>query len=167
MNAAATTATRRLLAASAMLAGALLPASPAKAQNCTASAAPVAFGNYNVFSALPTDSTGTVTLSCAPNLVSLLLGYSIALSPGGSGSFAARRMSNGAGTLNYQLYTGLLHTTVWGDGTGGSSVVSGGLTLSVLTGVNVSHTVYGRIPAQQAAAQPGAHADTITVTISY
>ena len=157
----------RWLAALALGLASLLWASPAAAQSCTASATPVTFGNYNVFSATPTDSTATVTLSCAVNLVSLTLGYTISLSPGGSGSYATRRMSDGASTLNYQLYTSVLRTTVWGDGTGGSSTVAGPLTLSVLSGVSTSTTIYGRVPAGQTSARPGAYSDTITVTITY
>lgn len=137
------------LAALALLAPAMARAA------CTVTATPVAFGAYPPFSASPTNSTGTLMLHCAP-----AADVVIALSTGGSGSYASRRMGNGGFHLNYQLYSNAARTTVWGDGTAGTVTVS-----ERVTG-NHSNTIYGRIPALQGV-PPGSYVDTITVTVTY
>jgi spore coat protein U-like protein len=141
----------------------LLPCLPAQA--CTASATAVNFGTYSRTSATPNDVNGTVTMTCPPAVVTLLL-YSVSLSSGG-GTYSARRMTSGAYNLKYQLYTDLSRNTVWGDGTSGTSVVYGGLTVAVLSAVSNSHTVYGRMPAQQSGVAAGTYNDTVIVTITY
>ena len=149
------------------LAGCLLMPALAAAASCTVSATSLALGTYNPASGTPTDASGLVTVTCAANPLALVLGYTVSLSTGGSGSYAARQMSSGANTLAYQLYSNASHTTVWGNGTGGSSVVNGGLLLSLLFPVSANHTVYGRLPALQSAAAAGAYTDVIVVTVAY
>lgn len=134
--------------------------------SCTTSASGVAFGSYLPFSASPLDSTGTVTVTCTPLLLGLLVNYSIALSPGTSGSYASRTMLAGSSPLHYQLYTNAARSTVWGNGSGGTAVVSDGYTIALLLPVTRNYTVYGRVPALQAVA-PGSYVDTIVVTVSY
>jgi spore coat protein U-like protein len=135
----------------------LVPATGARAAVCLVSATPVAFGTYLPFSGAPTDSTGTVTVTCFGSAT-----ISIALSTGGSGSFSSRQMTNGGAHLLYQLYANTTHTTVWGDGTGGTVTVT-----DTLTGFsNRNYIAYGRIPTLQTV-RPGSYADTITVTVSY
>ncbi len=153
MNRKPTVSLRPLLAGLALLFWAL----PAASQ-CSVSASSVAYGSYDPLAALPVDSVGTVTVSCA-----LSLGYNIALSTGGAGSFSPRKLSNGPDTLNYNLYTDPTYLTIWGDGSGGTATVSGAIGLLLLP---INHTVYGRIPGGQNAAA-GSYSDTITVTVTY
>lgn len=155
---------RRLLCACALL---LAPVGAVQAAaNCSVSATVLAFGSYNPFSATPRDSTGTVTVSCTlGGLLSLLVSYEIKLSTGGSGSFSPRRMSSGANTLNYNLYTTSGRTTVWGNGSGGTGTVSDGYLLGLGTTVR-NYTVHGRVPALQNA-RVGGYLDSITVTVEY
>lgn len=130
----------------------------ARAQ-CTVTATAVSFGTYLPFSATPTDSTGSVTIGCR-----LVGPYTVSLNAGlhGGGNFSNRRMSSGPRFMSYQLYTNATRTTVWGDGTGGTSVVSG-----VCSSVcNSNNTVYGRIPARQVVT-PGTYTDTILVTVTF
>ena len=135
----------------------LLAPITARAAVCGVSATPVAFGTYPPFSGTPTDSTGTVTVTCIGTAA-----ISIALSTGGSGSYASRQMSNGAVHLLYQLYSNAARTTIWGNGTGGTVTVS-----DTLVGfASRNYTVFGRIPTLQGV-KPGAYVDTITVTVSY
>lgn len=129
-------------------------------QNCTVSAVPVSFGIYNPLAGAPTTATGTVTVNCT---VGLLGSWTVELSSGNSGNFATRRMTNGGSSLSYNLYTSAAYVSVWGDGTGGTSVDSGS---SLLGMTNSSYTVYGRIPAGQDAAA-GTFTDTIVVTLNY
>ncbi len=151
--------THRILAA-------LLLCSPGAASAaCSVSATAVGFGSYNPLSSLNTDATGTVTVTCS-GLLSVLVGYEVLLSRGGAGSYTPRRMSSGANTLNYNLYTNITRTTIWGDNTGGSSRVTGSILVQLLVPTSNNHTVYGRIPALQNAAA-GSYADSITVTVNY
>ena len=47
--------------------------------------------------------------------------------------------------LNYNLYLNSARTTVWGDGTGGTSV----LTVTLNANVTRNQTVFSRVPARQ------------------
>lgn len=151
-----------LIALAVAIAIALLaPATPARAA-CTISATGVAFGAYDPQSASPDDSTGTVNVSCknsdpAPT---------VALSKGGSGSYAPRSMTAGSFSLPYNLYTTTARNIVWGDGTGGTVTLtlSGGTTSGGQR--NYSHSVYGRIPGSQNVGA-GSYSDTITLTVTW
>ncbi|WP_340122623.1 spore coat U domain-containing protein [Methylobacter svalbardensis] len=133
--------------------------------NCTVSATGVAFGNYNATNSSPTDAAGNVRVRCTVLLVSVGAQTNISLDTGGSGSFAPRKMSSGANLLSYNLYKENTHTTVWGDGTGGTGIWTDNALIAVL-GTNIDHTIYGSIPAGQYVAA-GSYADTITVTVEY
>lgn len=134
--------------------------------SCSASANATAFGVYSPFSAGPTDSAGNVQVQCSLlGLLSLSVSYTIALSPGSSGSFASRRMSSGANTLNYNLYVDAARTAVWGDSSGASLSVTDGYLLGLLT-VTRNYSVYGRVSARQNV-PPGSYGDVITVTVNY
>lgn len=123
------------------------------ATKCTLSTTPVAFNSYNVFSTSNNDITGSVIVSCKP-----AGNYSVSLSTGG-GSYAVRRMTNGPYILNYNLYSDATRTTIWGDGSAGTAIVSG-------NSGGATHTVYGRIPALQNA-HTGNFSDTIIVTVTF
>jgi spore coat protein U-like protein len=140
---------------------------PARAllQSCTASATPVMFGTYTITNMASLAGSGTVTVTCTVTLIGLLEAWTIALSAGNSGTFAQRRLQNGTNALLYNLYTSPALTTVWGDGTGGSSTVSDLQLLSIGTGA-YPYTVYGLLtPLQDKPAGP--YSDTITVTVNY
>jgi spore coat protein U-like protein len=144
-----------------LMLGALLAPAPARAA-CTVSTTGVAFGAYNPQSATADDSGGTINVDCHPSDHSV----EVEIGAGLSGSFATRRMSSGADTLNYNLYTNAGRTLVWGDGTGGSitQTLTGG---SVSGGTRrFSATVYGRIPALQNVSA-GAYNDTLILTVTF
>lgn len=129
---------------------------------CTVSAAPLAFGNYTPGGGTVTAST-TVRVACANGTLFLVLlnGGSTA-----GGTVAQRLMANGASTLQYNLYTSTSYTTLWGDGTSGSSIGfgfgSGFSTPSTMT-------VYGQLPdnAANRTATAGTYTDTILVSVYY
>ena len=134
---------------------------------CSVSATPVSFGVYDPFSSSPSDTSGTITVSCTGLVVSVLVSYDILLNKGiHASSFLPRQMASGVNTLDYNLYTDSTRTTVWGDGTGGTSIVTDGYLLGLFT-VNRDYTVYGRIPASQTGVHTGDYSDTITVTVNY
>ena len=157
---------RRLLRRLALGAAAAVPGL-ASAYSCTAGATAFAFGVYSATAVLPDDATGSLTIQCTANLVSMPLNFTIALSSGGSGSYAPRRMAAGASTLQYQLYIDPARLMVWGDGTAGTSVVNGIVVLSLSLPVSATYTVYGRMPAGQSGATAGSYADSIIMTVSY
>lgn len=137
---------------------------PLHAATCGVSANSVAFGAYNPFGLLPHDAAGNIQVSC--NDVLIALSYTLRLSGGGSGSgsYAPRRMSGGAYTLDYNLYTDPAHATVWGDGNSATATVTGAFAITVSGTAN--HAVYGRVPAGQNAGA-GSYSDTVTVTVEY
>jgi len=144
----------------------LLPQTASALANCSTSATTIPFGSYNPFAAGNTDRSGTVTVSCSlGGLISLLVSYTIKLSPGLYGSYATRKLASGGNRLNYNLYTSAAYSTVWGNGTGGTGTVSDGYLLG-LTTTNRNYTVYGRLPALQNLPS-GAYSDTITITVEY
>lgn len=125
---------------------------------CSVAPTPVAFGAYSPFNVAPTDTAGTLRVSCD----TVTVGYTVLLSAGNAGSFSPRRLSSGRYTLSYNLYADALRTVIWGEGSGGSATVSGAFALPGA----INHTVYGRVYAGQNVGA-GAYADTITITINF
>ena len=122
---------------------------------CSVSTLGVSFGNYDVFSALNDDITGTINVNC-PSATA----YSISLSSG-SGTYTARAMTSGVNILAYNLYLDPTRLTIWGDGSSGTGTVSG-----TGTGAVVGSPVYGRIPAGQNA-YVGSYTDVVIVTVTF
>jgi spore coat protein U-like protein len=137
-----------------------LYASDASAQaSCTISATSVSFGSYNVFNGTALDSTGTVTFRCNNQSFNI----SVALTRGASSTYSPRTMLKGAEALNYNLYRNAARTTVWGDGTSGTSQYTNA---NPPNNSNVNLTVYGRIPAGQDVSA-GGYSDTVTAVINF
>jgi spore coat protein U-like protein len=135
--------------------------------SCGATASGAAFGTYNPLQATSRTTTGTVSVTCSLIGISgVIVSYQIALSAGNSGSYSARRLKAGTAQLAYNLYMDSAHSRVWGNGTGGSVVVSDSYHLAAGPGTMRSYTVYGQIPANQNV-PAGAYADTIIATVTY
>jgi spore coat protein U-like protein len=144
------------------------PVNRAEAFNCDVTATGVNFGGYDVFSSVPRDSTGTITVTCNnpdktdKNNPSEDIEVEISLSPGNSGSFSPRQMQSATGdSLSYNLYT-IPFSTIWGDGGGSSSVTTGFVNKDMPLNV----IIYGRIPERQNV-RAGSYSDNITVTIDF
>jgi spore coat protein U-like protein len=130
---------------------------------CVVSLTSIAFGNYDPQSPGPTDTVGTLSVSCTsgdPGNSTL----SISLSGGSSGNANARTMLQGSHPLYYNLYSNVARTAVWGDDSGGGESVASGFP-AVSRGAK-AFSIYGRIPAMQNA-WAGAYHDSITVTVTY
>jgi spore coat protein U-like protein len=124
---------------------------------CTVnSATTLNFGTQGVLST-NVDQTSTIQVTCTNTTP-----YNIGLDPGtGTGAtVATRKMTSGANTVNYTLYSNSTRTTVWGNTVGTDTAAATG------NGSAQSYTVYGRVPPQAAPA-PGTYTDTITVTVTY
>ena len=133
---------------------------------CSVSSTGTAFGAFDTLSGSDKDMIGTISVTCTGSIGDLA-NYMIALSPGGSSSFTSRNMQAGTPQLSYNLYLDGSYTSIWGDGTGGSSTVSDSYTLSASSNTK-DYTVYGRIPGSgQSGAPAGSYMDTIVVTLTY
>lgn len=143
-----------------------LAAGPADAllATCSVNSPTLAFGSYNVINSAPLDSTATVTVTCTAAL-GLLVSFTVQLSPGSSGNQLGRYMTAGSAHLNYNAYTEATHSTVWGNGSGGTGTFSGSFT-AVLLGASQSFTAYGRVSARQAV-PAGIYADSLVITVNY
>lgn len=130
---------------------------------CTATANPLAFNAYTPGTGNVSAST-TVSVKCTSGTA-----YTVALNGGSTagGTIGQRLMASGASTLQYNLYTDVALTKIFGDGaTAGSQTDSGtGTGMASAQTVNV----YGQLPdnATNEAAPPGTYSDTITVTVAY
>ena len=129
------------------------------APSCTISTTAVSFGNYNVFSATPTDSTGSVIFNCNAQATSIR----VTLSSGVSASFSPRTLRKGSESLAYNLYLDAARTSIWGDGGGGTAQYG---PTNPANNQNVTVVVYGRIPAGQDVTA-GAYSDTVVATIVF
>ena len=130
------------------------------AQTCTVSTSPMAFGSIEATSGPAVDSAGSVNVNCdAP------AAYAIRMDAGihSGGQFVARGMSRieGFETMQYNLYRDAARTLIWGDGSGGSSMVTGNN-----PGTSQSIPLYGRIYSGQNL-PPGEYSDIVTVTVDW
>lgn len=121
------------------------------------------FGDYDPFSSTPDDSTGTISIGCLSLLGSQNI--SIQLSKGSSSTYSPRTMKFGANALQYNVYLDTNRTVIFGDGTGGSSMM-GPFPPTVLVLGGYTMTVYGRIFARQNV-PAGIYTDTLTVTVNF
>jgi spore coat protein U-like protein len=137
---------------------AVLPQHAFAAQCSFQSAVGVNFGAYDVFSPNPNNTgVGRLTIACNGGGNNR---FNVALSSGQSHSHASRVMRSGTNTLNYDLFTDSACTVIWGDGTGGSSM------MSVPKNVTTTLSIYGEIPPGQDVAA-GLYTDNIVVTVYF
>lgn len=129
---------------------------------CTVSASGVAFGNYDPLANANADGTGSVSVTC---IGSGTVTYTISASMG-SGTYQARKLVSGSHTLDYNVYTDSTRTTIWGDESSGTGLISDSVTATP-GGATKTSTVYGRIFSGQKTASVGSYSDTLIVTISY
>jgi spore coat protein U-like protein len=133
--------------------------------SCDVTVASVSFGAYQ--RTLTLNGSGTVYVNCRLTSGQGQTGvpYSIAMSTGQSGTYMMRTLStSSAATLQYNLYTDSSYSSVWGDGSGGTGVVSG-----VLLGTSFSrtHPIYGRISAIQNTPKGSFSDPAVQATISF
>jgi spore coat protein U-like protein len=126
---------------------------------CTISTTALAFGSIDTLSASAVTGTGGVAIACTNGSTWTATADA---GTGAGATFASRRMTSGANTLSYSLFTDAGRTTVWGDGTNSSGVIT-----STGTGTAQNITIYGQIPGSQTGVPAGSYADTVAVTVTY
>jgi spore coat protein U-like protein len=132
---------------------------------CTVGATPITFGNYDIFSIYPVDTTGTITVNCISDVVRAMLTAGVSQT---SGVFNPRQMKRLGGTdlLNYNIFTDASRTSIFGSGTGGTT----GIELRRPPGKPAPWSqminIYGRIPTGQDISV-GSYSDTLTFTITW
>ncbi len=120
----------------------------------------ISFGNYDVFSTRPLDSTGAIQITCDMTQPHLIV--SIGPSQNGSGFNPRYMKTSSGGLLGYNLFTDAARTAIWGDGTGGTRTIM----QKVLKNTPLNVTIYGRIPASQDVGV-GRYSDSLIVTITW
>ncbi|USX21504.1 spore coat U domain-containing protein [Oxalobacteraceae bacterium OTU3REALA1] len=102
-------------------------------------------------------TTSSMSVVCSKNTA-----YRVALSGGANGTSTARRMRKVAGAelVAYRIST-TLDGSSWGDGSGGTVIISG-----TGNGGAQTQTLYGLVPAQ-GTPSPGDYKDTVTATVSF
>jgi len=161
----------RLASGLAAFTTALMPCAAAATTLCSVSGAQMAFGSFPIITGLDAgadpdrDTTADFVVTCSGD-PGATVGIEVQLDGGTAGNPIARRLT-GPSSLAYNIYTDAARTTVWGDGTSGSSRS----TAIVLPQGNPSGTTtltaYGRIPKGQRTARIGAYDDSVLVTIVY
>lgn len=137
------------------------------AQSCSFSVANVNFGPVDTLSGNPVNTTSTLNVSCTGGLLDigkrLLICPNIGAGSGGASSAAARQMSNGTNSLNYQLYSDTGYSVTWGSSSWSypSRAPPYALTMALLSGGSLigasgSLTVYASALGSQATAATGA-----------
>ena len=131
--------------------------------DCVPTMSGLVFGVYDTIN--PTFGTTTVSVSCEnPSGPAKTFNYSLRLSSG-PGSYASRSMTGTGDTLSFNLYTSAAYSTIWGDGTAGTGVVTGSISVPGGTTLVDTKVVYGRITAPQNVL-PGSYATATPITLA-
>jgi spore coat protein U-like protein len=129
---------------------------------CTTSATNIAFGNYTPTGGV-LNATGVITVNCTVGTTG-----TVSLNGGLTGTITQRLMTGpGTVSLEYNLYTTVGDTTVWGNGITGSTQNVTGAGLAAANAQ--TFTVYGNLPdsTNNQTANVGSFSDTITVSVAY
>ncbi|VVE12074.1 Csu type fimbrial protein [Pandoraea terrigena] len=124
--------------------------------NCTIAATNITFATQSALDR-PVTGAGQLTVQCTQNDA-----YRISLSGGQLGTVTSRYMtSQSASNIGYQLYLDSGYATIWGDGSSGTSPLTG-----IGTGLVQFIPIYARVPSQSTP-PPGVYTDTVTATIQF
>lgn len=133
--------------------------------SCSISTTPLAFGDYDPLVTHATtdlDATATVTTTCSNGggIKYIRLGQGANATTGSTNLNPERRLKNsGNGYINYNIYLDSERILIWGDDISSSLPV-------FVTGSAQNTTIYGRIPAGQAA-DATTYSDTVVATVEW
>ena len=126
------------------------------AATCDMTVSPLNFGNYNYLANDMQSSNGSIAVRCSGSS-NELISYRIKITAGSSGDFSSRAMVSQGENLHYNIYLDPARTIVWGDGTGGSSYLTG----SCRTGNTCRYPVYATILSSNNGVIVGNYTDNI------
>jgi spore coat protein U-like protein len=132
------------------------------ASSCSITSLPtLGFPNYDVFVAAPTVTSQIATIRCtgSGSLPSFTVGIGQSAT---SGSISGRQMGQtlGSGRLNYNIYKDGGYSSLWGDGTAGTTPL-----VVTTAGLNTTVPIYGKIdPGQDAPV--GNYSDTVVLSVN-
>jgi len=127
--------------------------------SCTSTSADIVFGTYDA--TVDKTASGSAGATCNAGAVALTISIDTGANYDTVG--ATRRLINGSNYLNYEIYQTSAQTTIFGDGTHGSTVsMNSGSTAPHAA----SHTALGVLLAGQSLVA-GAYSDTVNVTVTY
>lgn len=133
---------------------------------CAVSASPMAFGT--VIPGVIKETTATVTANCTNGTAYTLDlgdGLNHTVDGGPAGGLYRRQMASTTFLLPYVVYIDAARTTEIGAT---AVALNNLLTTTLGTGVNSDVMIYGRIKADETAAQePGSYTDTVVITIGF
>ena len=163
----ASRATRFLAAGLAALALGFGFVSSTHAASCTVSSSGLGFGLYNPFGLTALDSTGSITLNCL-GAAGEAVAFQVSASTGFSQTYGSRLMRgpHEPFLLSYNLYVDPARSTIWGDGSGTSAVITGLIAFPLPSAITRLVDFYGRIPARQNV-RPQSYQDTIVITVNF
>jgi spore coat protein U-like protein len=134
--------------------------SDASAQSCNVRLLRyIDFGIYDTLALGNLDTTGSIRVQCQRQ--KSIPSYTVTIGADSRGSFSPRQMSNGADRLDYNLYLDSGYSTIWGDGTSGTSLVT-----VAPAEANATFIVYGRSPLGQDVSM-GIYSDVVIVTVEF
>lgn len=127
--------------------------------NCVVSTTPITLGNIDATSTAARDATGGISVTCTNGA-----SWSAAADAGATAGATpgARQMVNGTNVLDYALYSDSTRTTLWGDGTAGTSAIT-----DIGSGSAQAKVIYATVLPGQVAARAGVYSDQISVTVTY
>ena len=126
--------------------------------DCQVNSTGITFGGTDVIDGAAHTMTGAVNVMCTTDTAWTATANA---GLGTEATITTRKMQSGTDSLNYSLFTDTAGTTLWGDGTTGSTIGGTG------TGQFVATNITGVIPANQTTLRAGSYADTVTVTVNY
>lgn len=124
---------------------------------CTLETPTVVLAPYNALGPAPNPTNVSFSLACTENAV-----VKIQASAGNSANLLGRQLRQGSNAIAYNLYVGSTGTTIWGNGTSNTGVVTANV------GANGSVQVVGnvRVPGSQNPL-PGMYSDVLMFTFIY
>lgn len=157
--------TLRILS-SALFALVMTLAQPSAAQSrrgdCNLTVSDMAFGQYDVFEAGPTETVTRILVDCGRTASRIR--PTVELSAGSSQSFARRTQRSGSHVLTYNIYADRSLTRIVGDGSSGTTVLHLEPFGEGLRTKKVD--LYGAVDPRQFV-PPGSYFDTVYVTLIF
>ena len=119
----------------------------------------IVFGSINTLAGAAVDTTATMTVTCSGGQAQGQR-LCISIGAGSANDATSRKMTSGANTARYDLYSNSTRTTLWGSWETGYDTA--GVQLDVNRGSTTNITVYGRFLASQQTAAVGSYTATFT-----